>query len=51
MEFICKKKTWILVDLPKEMSPIIVRWVFKTKIGNIGKVDRLKVKLVAWGCE
>jgi len=46
-----KKKTWILVDLPKEKSPIIARWVFKTKIGNIGKVDSLKVKLVARGCE
>ncbi len=34
MESICKNKTWILVDLHKGKSPIIARWVFKTKIGN-----------------
>jgi hypothetical protein len=36
---ICENKTWILIDLPREKSPIIARWVFKTKIGNIRKVE------------
>jgi hypothetical protein len=48
---LCKNKTWIVVDLLREKSPITSRWVFKTKIGNIGKVDRLKARLVAKGCE
>jgi hypothetical protein len=29
-----QNKTWILIDLHKGKSPIIARWVFKTKIGN-----------------
>jgi len=51
MDSICENKTWILVDLLREKFPIIVRWVFKTKIGNIRKVDRLKARLVVKGCE
>jgi hypothetical protein len=47
MESICKNKTWILVDLHKGKSPIIARWVFKTKIGNTRKANRLKAR----GCE
>jgi hypothetical protein len=34
MGSICKNKTWTLVDLHKGKSPIIARWVSKTKIGN-----------------
>jgi hypothetical protein len=41
----------MFVDLPKEKSPITTKWVFKTKIGNIGKVVWLKTRLVARGCE
>jgi hypothetical protein len=51
IESIRENKTWIFVDLPKEKAPIIEKWVFKTKIGNIRKVDRLKTKLVVRGCE
>jgi hypothetical protein len=51
MKSICENKTWILVDLLREKPPITTRWVFKTKIGNIGKIDRLKARLVTKGCE
>jgi hypothetical protein len=45
-----KRHGYLLIYLRKCLQSI-ARWVFKTKIGNIGKVDRLKVKLVARGCE
>lgn len=51
MESICENKTHILIDLLREKFPFKARWVFKSKIGNIRKVDRLKAKLVAKCCE
>ena len=42
-------ETWELVELPIGRKPIGCRWVFKTKIGSDGKVERYKARLVAKG--
>ena len=41
--------TWELVKLPRGRKPVGCRWVFKTKQGNDGKVERCKARLVAKG--
>jgi hypothetical protein len=49
MESIKKNYTKDLVDLPKEKECIGVKWVYKTKYKENGKVDKYKVRLVAKG--
>eukprot|EP00253_Pinus_taeda_P030205 PITA_30205 len=44
-----KSKTWELVDLPKGKDAIGVKWVYKTKSNDEGKIDRYKEKLVVKG--
>ena len=39
--------TWDLVPLPKGRKLVRCRWVYKTKFGPDGKVDRHKARLVA----
>ena len=41
--------TWDLVPLPKGRKLVRCRWVYKTKFGPNGKVDRHKAHLVAKG--
>ena len=41
--------TWDLVPLPKGRKLVRCRWVYKTKFGPDGKVDRHKARLVAKG--
>ena len=41
--------TWDLVPLPKGRKLVRCRWVYKTKFGPDGKVDRHKAHLVAKG--
>ena len=41
--------TWDLVPLPKGRKLVRCRWVYKTKFGTGGKVDRHKARLVAKG--
>ena len=41
--------TWELVELPSGRKPVGCRWVFKTKRGSDGKVERYKARLVAKG--
>ena len=41
--------TWELVELPSGRKPIGCRWVFKTKRGSDGKVERYKARLVGKG--
>ncbi|KAJ9555288.1 hypothetical protein OSB04_009902 [Centaurea solstitialis] len=41
--------TWVLVDLPKNHKPIGVKWIYKTKLNERGKVDRYKARLVVKG--
>ena len=41
--------SWELVELPSGRKPVGCRWVFKTKRGSDGKVERYKARLVAKG--
>ena len=41
--------TWDLVPLPKGRKLVRCRWVYKTRFGPNGKVDRHKARLVAKG--
>jgi transposase InsO family protein len=49
IEAIERNGTWELIDLPKGMKKIGVKWVFKTKLNENGEVDKCKARLVAKG--
>jgi len=49
MESIQKNETWSLTELPAGTKKIGVKWIYKTKINESGKVDKLKARLVAKG--
>ena len=44
-----RNQTWELVTLPHQAKKIGVKWVFKTKLNEEGKVDKCKARLVAKG--
>jgi hypothetical protein len=44
-----KNNTWMLVDLPLENQPIIVKWVYKIKPILDGKWNKLKALLIDKG--
>eukprot|EP00253_Pinus_taeda_P035126 PITA_35126 len=44
-----RNKTWDLVELPKGKEVIGVKWVYKTKSNNEGKIERQKARLVVKG--
>lgn len=44
-----KNNTWFLTDLPKGAKQIGVKWVFKTKLNELGEVEKFKARLVAKG--
>ncbi|GAU46899.1 hypothetical protein TSUD_296780 [Trifolium subterraneum] len=44
-----KNSTWELVDLPKGVKKIGVKWIYKTKFNENGEVDKHKARLVAKG--
>ena len=49
IEAIERNKTWELTDLPKGAKRIGVKWVFKSKLNENGKVDKCKARLVEKG--
>jgi len=49
IESIEKNKTWELTPLPEGVEPIRVKWVFKTKLNEHGKVKMYKARPVAKG--
>ncbi|CAM8965989.1 unnamed protein product [Rhodiola kirilowii] len=49
IEAIEKNKTWELVNLPANARSIGVKWVFKTKLNEDGKIDKCKARLVVKG--
>ncbi|KAD1540679.1 hypothetical protein E3N88_42653 [Mikania micrantha] len=49
MHSIKKNNTWELVEAPKGVKPIGVKWVFKTKLNEKGEVDKYKARLVVKG--
>lgn len=44
-----KNKTWSLVDLPLNVKPIGLKWVFKLKRNSDGTINKHKARLVAKG--
>lgn len=49
IESIEKNHTWELVHLPPQAKVIGVKWVYKTKLNEEGKVEKYKARLVAKG--
>lgn len=49
IELIEKNQTWELTVLPKGVKPIGVKWVYKTKLNEDGKIEKYKARLVAKG--
>ena len=46
---IMRKKTWELVELPKDKVPIGSQWLFKSKLKAYGSIDKFKARLVENG--
>jgi len=44
-----KNQTWTLTDLPASCKKIGVKWLYKTKLNELGEVDKYKARLVAKG--
>jgi hypothetical protein len=44
-----KNQTWTLTDLPAGCKKIGVKWLYKTKLNELGEVDKYKARLVAKG--
>ncbi|XP_027351250.1 uncharacterized protein LOC113862357 [Abrus precatorius] len=44
-----RNKTWELSDAPNGVTPIGVKWIFKTKLNKRGNVEKHKARLVAKG--
>jgi len=49
IEAIERNKTWDLVDLPIDKTNIDVKWVYKTKLNEKGKIEKHKARPVAKG--
>ena len=46
---IMKKKTWELIELPKDKKPIGCKWIYKSKFKEDGSIDKYKARLVEKG--
>jgi len=46
---IVKNETWELTTLPVGGKTVGVKWIFKTKLNELGEVDKYKARLVAKG--
>ncbi|WKA01828.1 hypothetical protein VitviT2T_020085 [Vitis vinifera] len=49
MNSMANNQVWDLVELPKGAKVIGCKWVFKTKRGSLGNIERYKARLVAKG--
>ena len=47
MKVIEKNQTWELAHALKDVKPIRVKWIYKTKLKENGEVEKFKVRLVA----
>lgn len=44
-----KNQTWTLSSLPEDAKAIGVKWLYKTKLNELGEVDKYKARLVVKG--
>ncbi|CAM9000875.1 unnamed protein product [Rhodiola kirilowii] len=44
-----RNKTWELVSLPTGAKKVGLKWIFKTKLNEDGRIDKHKARLVAKG--
>ena len=44
-----KNRTWDVVEMPREKSPIGCKWVFTLKYKSNGSIEHYKARLVATG--
>jgi hypothetical protein len=52
IDSVLENRTWELVhDIPAGKTPIHVMWIFKSKTGPTGQIEKLKVQVVAKGNE
>ncbi|XP_076892063.1 putative mitochondrial protein AtMg00820 [Bidens hawaiensis] len=49
IESIERNKTWWLVEAPPKLKPIGLKWVYKIKRDEVGKITKYKGRLVAKG--
>jgi hypothetical protein len=49
IEAIEKNETWELTDLPSDAKKIGVKWIYKIKYNEQGKIEKYKARLVAKG--
>ena len=49
MESIAKNKVWDLIELPKKVSIVGWKWVFKTKKDSMDNTEWYKVRILAKG--
>lgn len=43
-------ETWKLTNLPSDRKAVRNKWVYKTKRGSTGDIERYKARLVVKGC-
>lgn len=44
-----RNQTWHLVELPTRAKKIGVKWIYKTKLNELGEVNKYKARLVVKG--
>jgi hypothetical protein len=49
IDYIEKNKTWDLFDMPRQNKSIGVKWVYKTKLNEKGKIEKHKARIVSKG--
>lgn len=49
IKFIERNHTWNLVELPPNAKKIGMKWIYKTKLNELGEIDKYKERLVMKG--
>ena len=49
IESIEKNQTWTLVELPAGAKKIGLKWIYKTKLNELGEVSKYKARVVVKG--